>query len=140
KTEITDLSLDYLNELSKDMDINNWDFIISRRFKSEEFEIQVKEGLHPENFFNLREKVKIKNTATEEEIEEFRIIWEDTRDTFLTKTDWELFKGVEKPFPVGGAIFFSMLVIGTGSLFFGMHRYKSKIVPKTKELERGWKV
>jgi len=39
-------------------------------------------------------------------------MWEEVRDGFLTLPDWELFDGIEEPFPVGGAIFLGVLVIG----------------------------
>ena len=47
--------------------------------------------------------------------------WEAVRDAFLTQPDWELFEGVEEPEEaepdvVGGAIFFSILVIALISL------------------------
>jgi len=47
--------------------------------------------------------------------------WEAVRDAFLTQPDWELFEGIEEPEEeepdvVGGAIFFSILVIGLISL------------------------
>jgi len=82
--------------------------------------VQVKEGVIPEGFFELRKKVKVEKTATPEEIDEFRAQWEAVRDAFLTQPDWVLFEGVEEPEEepdvVGGAIFFSMLVIGQTSL------------------------
>jgi hypothetical protein len=89
----------------------------------------VKEGVHPEGFFELREKVKVDKTATPGEIDEFRGQWEAVRDAFVTQPDWELFEGVEEPeepFPVGGAIFFSILVIGLGLLLVLSLRGKAR--------------
>ena len=97
-----------------DMDLSTWNFVIIRKSTDEEFEVQVKEGVHPESFFELRKKVNVEKTATPEQIDEFRGQWEEVRDAFVTQPDWELFEGVEEPeepFPVGCAIFFSILVI-----------------------------
>ena len=86
----------------------------------------------PEGFFELRKKVKVEKTATPEEIEEFRTQWEAVRDAFLTQPDWELFEGVEEPEEeeadvVGGAIFFSILVIGLGLLLVLSLRVRVKV-------------
>ena len=35
--------------------------------------------------------------ATSEERSLFKTEWENVRDAFLTKPDWELFEGVEEP-------------------------------------------
>jgi formylmethanofuran dehydrogenase subunit E len=128
-TEVTDLSVKNLKKYMVDMDLSNWNFVIIRKSTGDEFEVQVKEGVHPESFFELREKVKVEETATPEEIDEFRGKWEETRDKFLTSPDWELFEGVEEPeepFPVGGAIFFSILVIGLGLLLVLSLRGKAR--------------
>jgi hypothetical protein len=113
--EVTDLSVKNLKKHMVDMDLSTWNFVIIRKSTDEEFEVQVKEGVHPEGFFELRKKVNVEKTATPEQIDEFRRQWEAVRDAFLTQPDWELFEGVEEPeepFPVGGAIFFSILMIG----------------------------
>ena len=119
-TEITNMTNKNLKKLSKDNTLDNFRFDICRRSTGECFEVVLKEGVFPEDFFELRKKVRfdLKN-ATEEERTLFKSEWEDTRDKFLTLPDWELFEGVEEPeepFPVGGAIFFSILVIGLGLL------------------------
>ena len=54
------------------------------------------------------------------------------RDAFLTQPDWELFEGVEEPEGeepdvVGGAIFFSILVIGLGLLLVLSLRVRVKV-------------
>jgi len=120
-TEITDLSVKNLKKYMVDMDLSTWNFVTIRKSTGEEFEVQVKEGVHPEGFSELRKKVKVEKTATPEEIDEFRMQWEAVRDAFLTQPDWELFEGVEEPEEeeqdvVGGAIFFSILVIALISL------------------------
>ena len=128
-TEVTDLSVKNLKKYMVDMDLGNWNFVIIRKSTGDEFEVQVKEGVIPEAFSELRKKVKVEKTATPEEIDEFRVQWEAVRDAFLTQPDWELFEGVEEPeesFPVGGAIFFSMLVIGLGLLLVLSIRGKAR--------------
>lgn len=106
--------------------IDNWNFVIVRKSTGDKFEVQVKDNVHPQGFFNLRKKVKIEKSATKEELDEFRTMWEETRDAFLTKADWELFEGVKEPFPVGGAVFFSLLIIGAGSLSYVKNRGNKK--------------
>ena len=56
--------------------------------------------------------MKMEGTATPEEVDEFRAMWEEVRGAFLTQPDWELFEGISEPFPVGGAIFLGVLVTG----------------------------
>ena len=121
-TVVTDLSVPSLKKHMKDMGIESWNFIIIRKSTGEEFEVQVKEDIFPEGFDELRKKVKMENTATEEEIDEFRTMWEEVRNAFLTLPDWELFEGIEKPFPVSGAVFFSLLVIGLVTIMVGMRK------------------
>ena len=98
------------------------------------FEVVLKEGVFPEDFFELRKKVKfgVPEKATSEERTLFKSEWEDTRDKFLTLQDWELFEGVEEPEGeeadvVGGAIFFSILVIGLGLLVVLSLRVRAKV-------------
>ena len=131
-TEVTDLSVKNLKKYMVDMNLSNWNIVIIRKSTGDEFEVQVKEGVIPEGFFELRKKVKVEKTATPEEIEEFRTQWEAVRDAFLTQPDWELFEGVEEPEGeepdvVGGAIFFSILVIGLGLLLVLSLRVRVKV-------------
>ena len=116
-TEVTDLSVKNLKKYMVNMDLSTWNFVIIRKYTGDEFEVQVKEGVHPESFFELRKKVNVDRTASPEEIDEFRGKWEAVRDAFLTQPDWEIFEGVEEPEEeepdlVGGAAFLSILVIG----------------------------
>ncbi len=111
-TEVTDLSVPSLKKHMKDMGIETWNIIIIRKSTGEEFGVQAVEDIFPEGFDELRRKVKMEGTATPEEAGEFRVMWEEVRDGFLTLPDWELFDGIEEPFPVGGAIFLGVLVIG----------------------------
>ena len=127
-TEITDFSIRNVKMHSKDMDISYWSCVIIRKSTGEQFEVQVKEDVHPEGFFELRKKIKfgIPEVASGEEVDEFRAWWEEARDAFLTKPDWELFEGISEPFPVGGAIFLGVLVIGiiTGGVYAARGRKK----------------
>jgi hypothetical protein len=113
-TEITDFSIKNVKPRSIDMDASYWNCIIIRKSTGEQFEVQVKDDALPEGFYELRKKVKfgIPAVATGEEVDEFIVKYEEVRDGFLTLPDWELFDGIEEPFPVGGAIFLGVLVIG----------------------------
>lgn len=111
-TEVTDLSVPSLKKHMKGMGIETWNITIVRKSTGEQFEVQAVEDIFPQGFEELRKKVKMEGTATPEEVDEFRAMWEEVRDAFLTLPDWELFEGVEEPFPVGGAIFLGVLVIG----------------------------
>jgi type III secretory pathway component EscR len=111
-TEVTDLSVPSLKKHMKGMGIETWNIIIIRKSTGEQFEVQAVEDIFPEGFDELRKKVKMEGTATQEEIDEFKAMWEEVRDGFLTLPDWELFEGISEPFPVGGAVFLGFLVVG----------------------------
>jgi formylmethanofuran dehydrogenase subunit E len=111
-TEVTDLSVPSLKKHMKDMGMETWNIIIIRKSTGEQFEVQAVEDIFPEGFEELRKKVRMEGTATPEEIDEFRAMWEKARNAFLTLPDWELFDGIEEPFPVVGAIFFGIAAAG----------------------------
>ena len=77
--------------------------------------VDVKDEVFPDDFFDLRRKVRygIPEEATEEEVDRFRSEWEEVRNAFLTKPDWELFEGIEEPKEdvTSGIIFLSILGI-----------------------------
>jgi len=81
-THVTNMSNKNLKKLSKDITLDNFRFIICRKSTGECFEVVVKEGVFPEDFFELRKKVKfgIPEKATSEEKALFKSEWEDTRD------------------------------------------------------------
>lgn len=95
-----------------DIDIDDWSFAVIHKSTGKKFEVQIKDDVFPKGFFALRKKVNVEKTATEEEIDRYGAMWEEVRDTFLTKADWEIFEGEKEPFPIGGVIFFSLLSIG----------------------------
>lgn len=99
-----------------DIGTDNWKFAIIRKSTGDRFEIQTRKGIYPENFFELRKKVNTGKSATKEETDRYGIMWQEVRDAFLTKADWELFEGIKEPFPIGGVIFFSLLIAGVGLL------------------------
>lgn len=95
-TEVTNMSNKNLKKLSKNNTLNNFVFTICRKSTNECFDAVVKDDVFPADFFELRRKVKFGN-ATSEERALFKSEWEKVRDAFLTKPDWELFEGIEKP-------------------------------------------
>lgn len=114
-TEVTDLSPASLNKnMKKAMTIENWNFIIIRKSTGEQFEVQAVKNIFPGGFGALRLKVKVEGTATLEEIDEFRAMWEEVRDAFLTQPDWVLFEGIEEPeepLPTAAIAFTGALIV-----------------------------
>jgi len=100
-TEVTDMSKPNLKKVSKGNSRDNFRFDICRKSTGDCYEVAVKEGVFPEGFFELRDKVKfsVPAEATAAEKKTFKSKWADTRDKFLLQPDQELFKGVEKPAP-----------------------------------------
>lgn len=116
-TEITNKSIKNLKKNGVNTNIDNWKFNISRKSTGEYFIVDVKDDVFPDDFFELRRKVKYgtPEAATEEEVDRFRSEWEEVRNAFLTKPDWELFEGIEEPKEdvTSGIIFFSILGVCT---------------------------
>jgi hypothetical protein len=113
-TEVADLSVPSLKKHAKNMGIETWSFIIIRKSTGEQFEVQAVENLFPEDFSELRDRVKVAGTATPAEIDEFRVMWEEVRDAFLTQPDWVLFEGIEEPeepLPTAAIAFSSVLIV-----------------------------
>jgi len=112
-TEITNMSVMNIKKNGMYTDIENWKFNISRKSTGEYFMVDVKNDVHPDDFFDLRGKVKYDNpeAATEEETDAFMSEWEEVRNAFLTQPDWELFEGIEEPKEdvTSGIIFLSIL-------------------------------
>jgi len=114
-TEITNKSIKNVKKNGINTDIDNRKFNISRKSTGEYFVVDVKDDVFPDDFFKLRKKVKFgkPEAATEEEVDRFRSEWEEVRNAFLTKPDWELFEGIEEPKEdvTSGIIFLSILGI-----------------------------
>ena len=100
-TEVTDMSKPNLKKISKGNSRDNFRFDICRKSTGDCYEVAVKEGVFPDDFFVLREKVKfsVPAEATAAEKKTFKSKWADTRDKFLLQPDQELFEGVKKPAP-----------------------------------------
>ena len=75
--------------------LENYKYKFVRKDTGDVFETRVLEGVFPEDFFELREKVKTGN-ATPEERKKFQRQWEEVRDKFLTADLSELFVFEEK--------------------------------------------
>ena len=113
--KIMNKSVRNLKKYGANTNIDNWKFNISRKSTGEYFVVDVKDEVFPDDFFDLRRKVRygIPEAATEEEVDRFRSEWEEVRNAFLTKPDWELFEGIEEPKEdvTSGIIFLSILGI-----------------------------
>ena len=100
--------------------LDNFAYTFTRTDTGDTFETQIRGGIFPEGYFDLRYEVKgydkgwHEDEPTDAERAEFASQWTEARDNFLTMEAWELFEGVEEPeepFPVVGAIFFSILAV-----------------------------
>jgi hypothetical protein len=102
---------------------NNYVYTFIRKSTGDSITLRVNEEIFPEGFFDLRKKCKAK-TATPEEIKTFKLAKEELKESFMFLPMSELFSSetraaeitpeMEEPEVnvVGGAIFFSILVIG----------------------------
>ncbi len=98
-TEVEDMSIEHLYELSEDIIAGDWKFEISRISTGETFEAVVKEDVFPEDFFELHKKVGFDRTASKKDEEVFTWRWTEIRDRFQGSEDYELFEGMEEPSP-----------------------------------------
>jgi len=106
---------DYVLDLPEGTDIvnltqDNFRATIIRKSTNESVTIQVKEGIFPDGFFELRKKVKfgIPENATPEEKKAFKLLWKKTREKALYKPMDRVFE-FPPPEKVG------ILAIGHGS-------------------------
>jgi|LGOV01.1.fsa_nt_gb hypothetical protein len=108
-TDIKNKSMENVRMVSGGTKVDNWKFNITRKSTGEYFVVDVKDDVFPEGFFELCKKVKFgkPENATAEETNTFRSEWEELRNAFLTKPDWELFEGIEEP--VSGIMFLVIL-------------------------------
>jgi hypothetical protein len=121
-TEIKDLSNPSLKSASADRSIDDYRFIFTRLSTGDSVEISVSDEMFPENFFDLRKKVKVEMTATDGEKNLFSSEWSDTRNKFLESENWEIFNEIgepednseeepeEEPDVIGGAAFLTFLI------------------------------
>lgn len=121
-TEIEDLSNPSLKSASADRSIDNYHLIFTRLSTGDSVEISVSDEMFPEDFFDLRKKVKVGMSATDDEMNLFSSEWSDTRNKFLESEDWEIFNEIgepegeseeepeEEPDVIGGAAFLTFLI------------------------------
>ncbi|RLC60366.1 MAG: hypothetical protein DRI01_10275 [Chloroflexi bacterium] len=113
-TEAIDLSTANLMKLKKQpLGMESWNLIIIRKSTGEEFEVQARGNVFPQDFNELRTK-KMQKTATPEEEALFGSQWAGVRDAFLTQPDWVLFEGIEEPeepLPTAAIAFSSVLIV-----------------------------
>ena len=86
----------------KNLTQDNFRATIIRKSTNESVTIQVKEGIFPDGFFELRKKVKfgIPENATAEEKKAFKLLWTKTREKALYKPMDRVFE-VSRPEKVG---------------------------------------
>jgi sirohydrochlorin ferrochelatase len=86
----------------KNLTQDNFRATIIRKSTGESVTIQVKEGVFPDGFFELRKKVKfgIPENATAEEKKAFKLLWTNTREKALYKPMDRVFE-VSRPEKVG---------------------------------------
>lgn len=133
-TEVTDFSPKNLKLISKDMNIDNWNFVIVRKSTGERFEVQLKKDIFPERFFKLRKKVKFTKTVTDEEKKEFKSLWKENLDAVLNQPDGKLFE--EKSAaegPVGGILQSVHMLKGAVE---HIHEQIQVLMPMVKEPEK----
>ena len=97
--------------------MDNYHFIITRLSTGDSVEISVSDEMFPEDFFDLRKKVKVEKTSSGEEDALFLSEWSDTRNRFLESQDWEIFNEIEEPEKeepdvMGGSVFLACLICG----------------------------
>ncbi|ADN35435.1 conserved hypothetical protein [Methanolacinia petrolearia DSM 11571] len=118
ETEIEDLSNPNLKSASADNSAENYHFIFTRLSTGESVEISVSGEMFPSDYFELRKKVQIEMTATEDEKNLFSSEWSGTRNKFLESQDWEIYNEIdepeeepeEEPDVAGGAAFLAFLI------------------------------
>ena len=110
-TEVKNFNVKYLKKVSINNNASNYCFIITRKSTGESFTANLKDGIFPDDFFDLRKKVKygIPKKATDKERRRFISEWEEVRNKLLTKPDSALFEGVEED--IGKTIFGITLVL-----------------------------
>ena len=113
-TEVKNMSVKNLKKIAMNINASYFCFTICRKSTGECFTANVKDDVFPEDYFVLRKKVKygVPEKASKEEIDEFRKKWENVRNKFLTKPDYELFEGIEKPESEGNVIGAIAVLIG----------------------------
>ena len=104
---------------------DNYVYTFMKKSTGDSITVEVNETIFPEGFFDLRKKCKAK-TATPEEMKTFKLAKEELKESFMflpidavfspeAHAVEEIAQEIEEPEEVnvvGGAIFFSMLVIG----------------------------
>jgi len=115
--DMDDLSNPCLKSASVERSMDNYHFIFTRLSTGDSVEISVSDEMFPEDFFDLRKKVKVEKSSTEDENTLFLSEWSETRDKFLESQDWEIFNEIEEPEEeepdvIGGAVFLTCLICG----------------------------
>ena len=110
-------------DTGKVLSLDNYRYKFTNLSTGDEFEVQVKEGIFPPGFFELRVKVK-SGRVTEQEKILFASQWEEARDKFLDLDDGELFdfeeEGEETPYwPIVFTLGLTITVVGTAAYSVG---------------------
>ncbi|MEA1905239.1 MAG: hypothetical protein U9M97_05130 [Candidatus Hadarchaeota archaeon] len=111
-TEVGDLSIGHLYELSEDITADDWVFEVSSISTGESYVVEVKADLFPGDLFELRKEVVFDQTASDKEKDEFKLGWTGARDAFQeAEEDYELFEGLEEPPPSSSVVVILIAII-----------------------------
>ena len=88
---LTDYLQQARNKIAKDRRYDDYRFVITRLSTGESVTLTLKKEVFPDSFLELRKKVKVQKTATDEEAEEFESRRSALREDLLQKPDDELF-------------------------------------------------
>lgn len=88
-----------LKALSIDMDIGSMGYRIMNSATGDYVDLKLAEEIVPKDFFELRKIAKFEENPDKTIVDAFRTGWEELRDNLLTKSDWEIFEGVNEPAP-----------------------------------------
>ncbi|MCL6447051.1 MAG: hypothetical protein K6U04_02695 [Armatimonadetes bacterium] len=112
-TEVKDASYKNLQELSKNISLENYQFTFVRRSTGESFTVKVKDDVFSGNYFELSKKVNfgVPERATVREFEQNAAQQTVITERFLTLPPWELFEDIKQPFPVAAGVFTSAVFL-----------------------------
>lgn len=88
---LTEYSEQARNMIAKKRSYEDYQFVITRLSTGESANLTVRRDVFSEDFFEMRKRVKIDKNATEDETAEFESEWDALLESFMEKSDSELF-------------------------------------------------